>query len=646
MSKINISNLVVLAAGLGSRLKPLTDVVPKCLTEINGQPMLLQTLRSFEQKGIKSATIVIGYFGQIIMDTIGQKIGNMSISYIKNPIYDQTNSSYSAWLAKTAISEGTYLVEGDTIYDDSIIESVTSLDDDNSYWVVDKFDSTRDGCMLVSPERGRINGIRIVRQRLKKYKTTYFKSCGLLRISKEYGKELVNWLEAEVTNENVKIYYDLVIEKHLDELPIFIHNIAGKKWEEIDNYEDLRRAERLFEPLKHVIVLIDGAADSPQSKLNGKTPLEYANKPEMDSIAKEGRCGLMKTMLNGLPVGSIVANMGILGYNPMRYYPNGRASFEALAKGITLSENDIAFRCNIISIKNGMLTDFTAENISDEYAQELIGKVAAEFPEIEIYPGQSYRNLLILRDVGIAASEIKCFEPHMNVGRRLMDLQNEALTDDAVKTTKLLNEFLNKSYEIIQSVKRHPNDKADGLFIWSPSSAPRLPSLHKKFGVDGAMVGAMDFLHGMAKASRMEYKRIPGATGYADTDLSAKLEATKDYLKNNEFIFLHINGADEESHSRNLDGKVKFIERVDEELVGPLRKHLDDNYEGKYRIAIMPDHYTYVDSGKHDDKHVPYVVSGYEIDQDDSLEFTEAQVNQHSHSIIKSYEFMNYFIKR
>ena len=136
-----------------------------------------------------------------------------------------------------------------------------------------------------------------------------------------------------------------------------------------------------------------------------------------------------------------------------------------------------------------------------------------------------------------------------------MDLQNEALTDDAVKTTKLLNEFLNKSYEIIQSVKRHPNDKADGLFIWSPSSAPRLPSLHKKFGVDGAMVGAMDFLHGMAKASRMEYKRIPGATGYADTDLSAKLEATKDYLKNNEFIFLHINGADEESHSRNLDGK-------------------------------------------------------------------------------------------
>jgi 2,3-bisphosphoglycerate-independent phosphoglycerate mutase len=646
MKNIKIDSLVVLAAGLGSRLKPLTDEMPKCLTEINGQPMLIQTLKAFEQNGIRKATIVVGYFGQTIKETIGEKIGNMSVEYIDNDIFDETNSSYSAWLASKELSNGAFLVEGDTIYDEKIIEDITAIDDGNAYWIVDRFTEKRDGCMLIVDKHEKIVDLRIVRQSLHEYKKSYFKSCGLLRITPDYGKQLVNWLDEEISNGNVTVYYDLVIQKHLNEKSIYIHNIEGKKWEEVDNLEDLMIAESIFEPPKHVIIVIDGAADRPLEKLGGKTPLEYAKIPSIDALAKSGKCGLMKTMLNGLPVGSIVANMGILGYNPMRYYPNGRASFEALAKGIFLGENDIAFRCNIVSIREGILTDFTAGNISDELGKIIIAEVAKHFPEVEIYPGQSYRNTFILRNCAVSANEIKCMEPHMNIGSNINALDNYAVTTDAEKTVKFLNHFVSKSREIISGLKSQLQCEADGLFIWSPSSSPRLPSLHKKYSIDGAVVSAMDFLHGIAKSARMEYSIIPGATGYSDTDLEAKLNATIRFLKNNDLVFLHINGPDEESHGRNLDGKINILERIDAELITPLLEHLESNYSMNYRISIMPDHYTYVENGKHDDKLVPYLVFGNGIEKDEISAFSETEINKLSRSIIKNYEFMNYFLKR
>jgi 2,3-bisphosphoglycerate-independent phosphoglycerate mutase len=640
--KIEIA--VILAAGLGARLRPLTDEIPKCLTEINGRPMLIQTLNALEKNGVKKSIIVIGYFGQVIIEQIGNRMGNMSIEYIKNDIYDETNSSYSLWLAKKFIEKGAYVIEGDTIYDSEIIKELTSSSDDRSYWVVDSFTKERDGCMLITNEQNEIQDLKIIRQHLKEYKSNFFKSCGLLKITSEYGKQLSKWLDHEVKNDNVKIYYDLVIEKHLNDFPLYVRNVNGKKWEEVDNLEDLKRAESVFEHDKHIILIIDGAADAPQEELNNKTPIEAANIPTIDYMAKHGKCGLMKTMLTGLPIGSIVANMGILGYNPMRYYPNGRASFEAIAQDIPLSDNDIVFRCNLVTVKKGVLTDFTAGNIADAIAGQVIKEVSKHFPNIEIYPGQSYRNLVVLRNVGVAASDIKCFEPHDNMGKPMESLKSIATSDSAIKIVSFLNKFVEKSQEIIQELKKTSECEADSLFVWSPSSNPRLPSFHKKFGLDGAVVTAMDFLHGLAKTMRLEHHKIPGATGYSDTNLNGKLQRAISYVDNNDLIFIHVNAPDEESHVFNLKGKVQILEKIDTELVAPLKKYLDKNFPNNYRFAILPDHYTYVKTGKHDDKLVPYIIYGNGIVKDDLNQYSERDVNFHSRSIIKNYEFMNYFL--
>jgi 2,3-bisphosphoglycerate-independent phosphoglycerate mutase len=644
MDNYKITNAVILAAGLGARLRPLTDEIPKCLTEINGQPMLLQTLQALEQNGVTNTVIVIGYFGQVIIDTIGYRIGNMNIEYIKNEIYDETNSSYSAWLASETLEKGAFVVEGDTIYDREIISEITSLNDGKSYWVVDQFTEERDGCMLITDGKSRIQDLKIIRQKLKVYKKNFFKSCGLLKLTAEFGRKMVKWLEKEVNDDNVKIYYDLVIEKHLHEAQLNIFNVNGKRWEEVDNFEDLIRAENIFEHPKHIIVLIDGAADAPQDKLEGQTPLEAAQIPTIDSLAKHGKCGLMKTMLNGLPIGSIVANMGILGYNPMRYYPNGRASFEALARDIYLSDNDIAFRCNIVTVKDGILTDFTAGNIEDDIAQKIISEVSKHFKNIEIYTGQSYRNLVVMRDLPVPASDIKCFEPHMNMGIPMNNLQVYSRSKESEETVNFLNHFVKTSNEIIQNLQPELRPNADSLFIWSPSSNPRLPSFHKKFGLDGAIVAAMDFLHGLGKSTRMEYHKIPGTNGYSNTDLNAKLEMAKRYLVNNDIVYIHVNAPDEESHIFNLEGKVNVLEKIDLEIVKPLKEYLDTKYHDNYRIAVLPDHYTYVENGKHDDKLVPYIVYGKGVSKDDLTRFSEAEINLHSRSIVKSYEFMNYFL--
>jgi 2,3-bisphosphoglycerate-independent phosphoglycerate mutase len=644
MKNIKISNAVILAAGLGSRLKPLTDEVPKCLTEINGQPIILKTLKALEKNGIRESIIVVGYLSNIIIDVLGSKIGNMKIKYIVNDIYDETNSMYSAWLAREYIENGVLLIEGDTIFDDSIIEKLMSNDVNKSLWVVDKFTSEQNGSMSITNNRGKITEIKIIRQILSEYKSNYYKSCGLLLITPKDGKLFSEWLNEDVEQGNVNIYYDLVIEKHLKEFAIHIMDVQGARWQEIDNYEDLRKTEQIFREIKHLVVLLDGSADNSYDELGMKTPLESAIIPTVDYFTKYGKTGLMKTMLAGLPVGSIVANMGILGYNPLRYYPNGRASFEALAQDIILDDNDIAFRCNLVSIKKGILTDFTSNNIDDLAAQKIINTISSNINGIEIYSGQSYRNLLIVRNAGVNANDIMCYEPHMNIGEPIDKLPMKGKSKEVQELIKSLNNFLVKSQDIISEINKEINSSADGLFLWSPSSTPIMPSFHRKFGIDGAIITGMDFLKGMAISTRMEHRKIQGATGYSDTDLNSKLRGTILSLNNNDFVFVHINAPDEESHSLNVQGKVKILEKIDKEFIAPLKVYLDSNYKDNYRISILPDHYTYASNGKHDDKLVPYTIYGKDIKRDDVKIFSENEIISKSRTIIASYDFMNSFI--
>jgi len=641
-----IKKAVILAAGLGVRLKPFTDEVPKCLTEVNGKSILEHALEILEKNGINESVIVVGYLGDVVVRKIGKRYRNMKVSYIWNKIFDKTNSMYSAWLARDYLKQGAILIEGDTIFEESLIEGLLNTLVDKSYWAVNKFTEDFDGSMSITDKSGRIIELKIVRGSLGEYKENYYKSTGVLKITSDYGKLFSRWLSEDVKKDNVDIYYDLVIAKHLHDFPIHVFDVTNKsKWAEIDNFDDLERSEFVFRPTKYVIILMDGAADLPIPELGNKTPLEVAEIPSVDFLAKNGKSGLMKTMYLGLPVCSIVANLGILGYNPLRYYPNGRASFEALAQDIYLDDNDIAFRCNLLSLENGKIKDFTAGNISDNDARKIIENLKLPDNQMKIYPGQSYRNLFILKDMKFNSNEIQAFEPHMNIGKTLEELLLRGSNNKSKKMADYLNRFMMDTIKQIRILNKEFKTKADMIFLWSPSSTPRLFSFHRKFGIDGAIVSGLDFTRGIGIAARMAVKETKNATGYSDTDLGEKLKDARNHLMHNDLVFIHINAPDEESHNKNIKGKIDIIERIDRELVKPILEFLNRKFPDKYRIAVVTDHYTLLKDGTHIDKPVPYAIYGEGIKKGNIKCFSEREIEQKNKVVIKSYEFMDFFLR-
>lgn len=640
-----VKNAVILVAGFGSRLELLTRETPKCLTEVDGKPILVRCLDNIAKIGVTDVAIVLGHLGQEIIDYIGDEHNGMKIVYRRNRLYDKSNSMYSLWLAKDYLEQGAYVLEGDVIFEAGMLRGSNEPGDPKSYWFLDRFGPEFDGSMSVVDADGRVREVRIVREPLPEYKDNFYKSTGALKLTAEYGRALAKWLADEVAENNINIYYDLVIAKHLAELPLYCKPIHGFRWAEIDNRADLKMAERLFAREKTVIVLMDGAGDLPIPELGGKTPLEAANIPNINRLAATGKVGLMTTCYDQLPIGSIVANMGILGYNPTRYYPSGRASFEAMAQDLYLDADDIAFRCNLISLNERReIVDFTSGQLGNEKALRIIDHLKIDHSDMELYPGQSYRNILIVRDAGCAASSIRCHEPHRNIGNKIDDLLPEALDPSAAPLVERLRKIALDSIEQIREINRQYPTAADMLWPWSPSSAPIMPSFTTRFGIRGAIVAGLDFMRGIGAAAGMETREIFGATGYLDTDLKQKVRYAKNFLQRNDLVFIHVNAPDEESHARNVANKIRAIERIDAEVVKPLIQFLNDKYRGNYRVAVLPDHYTRLRDGQHADDPVPFLVYGKGVGPNGAKCFSEFEAAAHCGEPIKSYHFLRDFL--
>ncbi len=647
-----ITRAIILAAGTGSRLRPLTNDVPKALSEVNGRTILTNTLDNLHRCGIKKVIIVIGYCGKEIELHVGSKYKGLEVEYIKNEDYPNTNSMFSLWLARNHLKEGCLVIEGDIITEEEIIKRALNSDE-RSYWISDRFRKGMDGSMQITGKDGRIKEIRIVRETLKDYKGNFFKSVGMLKLSKEYGNALASWLDKEVENKNVAVYYDLVIAKYVSEMPLYVMNIEGLKWQEIDSISDIEAAEALFghhhtrpisSGMKYVIIIGDGMADMPIKELGWKTPLEHAKIPNINFLAKNGKTGLIQTIYQSLPVGSIVANLGILGYNPARFYPNGRASFEAHAQGISVGKNDIALRCNLISLKDNTISDFTSGMIKTDDARNIISSIKTGCKNVELYSGQSYRHLLIIRDANFEAGDLITSEPHSNIGKDISSMMVRGRTKDAEEGAKMINVILLDSIRQIKELNGKFRTKADMLWVWSPSSSPILPSFKERYGITGSVVAGLDFMRGIGLAAGMETKEIPGATGYADTNIEEKIKYAKKFIRKNDFVFIHYNAPDEESHQHNVQGKVSTIEQLDKRIVGPMLKFLEEEFKGNFRIAVMPDHYTQLVDGKHREYPVPYLVYGKGISKGDSDQYNENSIRQKNKNVLISYEFMDFLI--
>ncbi|REK09034.1 MAG: cofactor-independent phosphoglycerate mutase [Planctomycetota bacterium] len=398
--------------------------------------------------------------------------------------------------------------------------------------------------------------------------------------------------------------------------------------------------------MKYALVIPDGCADEPQEALGGKTPLEAANVPAMDAVAAAGAVGRANHVPAHLPPGSDVANLSLLGYDPNAYF-TGRAPLEAAAQGIELGPNDCAVRCNLVTIEDQSMRDFTADHISTEEARELLAALSAEVgrPELEFVPGVSYRNLLIYRGGDAPAPftrDTRATPPH--------DLTDKSVLDDYPRGpgSDLLNQLMSQSVSVFES---HPvNEKrrkegrlpATNVWLWGQGLAPAVPPFAEVYGKQGAMITAVDLLRGLAALIGWRRIEVPGATGYLDTDYAAKGRYAIDALDDVDIVCVHVEAPDEASHEGSTGAKVKALEEIDRHIVAPLHEALQAR--GDYRLLVTPDHPTPLRTKTHSHGPVPFAVAGGGVDVDAATTYDEPSAERSPLAFPDGWKLMRYFL--
>jgi 2,3-bisphosphoglycerate-independent phosphoglycerate mutase len=391
------------------------------------------------------------------------------------------------------------------------------------------------------------------------------------------------------------------------------------------NQFDLHK-KGLDKQMKYVVVVGDGMADYPIPELGNRTPLQAAYTPNMDAIAEKGRNGLLKTVPESLSPGSDVAILSVLGFSPKQYY-TGRGAFEAAARGIQLKENDVAFRCNLITEKHGVLADYSAGHITSKDSKQLIAavkKACEKTGEIEFYSGLDYRHFLIMRNSALSL-QIECNPPHDVVGAKVSTILPKAKSPEAETTVNLLNEAIRRSKEILEvhsvNVKRRKNGKNPGNMIWpwGGGRKPNLPSFKVKYGLNAAVISAVDLVKGIGIYAGMKVVDVPRVTGREDTNYEGKADYALEALKDNDLVFIHVEAPDEAGHVKDYKLKVKTIEDLDKRLLGRIFESL----EGPYGIAVLPDHPTPIKTGTHTRNPVPFAIQSPWLCADDVKKFDE-----------------------
>ncbi len=378
--------------------------------------------------------------------------------------------------------------------------------------------------------------------------------------------------------------------------------------------------------MKYLIILGDGMADWPCEALGNKTPLAYAAIPNMDRIAREGRSGMLKTVKEGFEPGSDIANLSVLGYDPALYY-TGRGPLEAVSMGVDLRPDDIAYRCNLVTVTDGVMRDFSAGHISSEEGAALLSSLDAALPDVSLYPGVSYRNLLVVP--GGAGAETT--PPH--------DIVDEDIAGHLPSggDASLLEECVRVSREVFADHPVNQKRIADGkvpatqIWPWSGGKKPQLPSFEERYGVRGAMISAVDLLNGIARCAGMYVITVPGATGYLDTDYMAKARYAVAALETADLVYMHVEAPDEAGHLGSAEEKVRAIERLDE-AVGYILDHMDGV------IALLPDHPTPLALKTHTSDPVPFAVTGLGTDDVDS--YSENAAEKGSFGLMDALDFI------
>lgn len=399
--------------------------------------------------------------------------------------------------------------------------------------------------------------------------------------------------------------------------------------------------------MKYAIVIPDGCADEPQASLGGKTPLEAAAVPHMDAIAAAGVVGRANHVPASLPPGSDVANLSLLGYDPVANF-TGRAPLEAAAQGIELGPNDAAVRCNLVTVEDQVMRDFTADHISTAEAAELLASLQAQMPAepvLQFVPGVSYRNLLIYRGGSAPppfTADTRATPPH--------DLTDKSVQDDYPRGpgSDLLNHLMDQSVAVFAD---HPVNRrrraagklpATNVWLWGQGRSPALRPFAEVYGRTGAMITAVDLLRGLAALVGWRRIDVPGATGYLDTDYAAKGRYAIEALLQADVVCVHVEATDEASHEGRADAKVQALEEIDRHIVGPLHAALAAG--GDYRILVTPDHPTPLRTKTHSHGSVPFALCGTGVVADGSRTYDEPTAARSRLAFAAGWKLMRYFL--
>jgi len=370
--------------------------------------------------------------------------------------------------------------------------------------------------------------------------------------------------------------------------------------------------------MRYVIIVGDGMADYPIESLGGKTPLEVARTPNMDWMARHGEIGLVKTVPDGFTPGSEIANLSILGYDPVRYY-SGRGPLEAASLGVELHPDDIAFRCNLVTLQGSggdtVMEDFSAGHITDGEAEEIISELNRKLgtPEVLLYPGVSYRHLLVWRN---GASRFPGMEsigftpPHDIIGKEILPFLprgGDGTTGaDHILSVMAESRRLLVSHPVNLAREGKGLPPANSVWLWGQGRSPRMTTLKERYGIEGSVISAVHLLKGIGILAGLTSLEVPGATGYFDTNYEGKASCALRVLEKRNFVFVHVEAPDEAGHMGDPRLKIEAIEAFDERIVGPILKGTAAFERSK--ILLLPDHPTPVSLRTHTADPVPYVI--------------------------------------
>ena len=388
-------------------------------------------------------------------------------------------------------------------------------------------------------------------------------------------------------------------------------------------------------------------ADLPLESLGNKTPLMVANKPFIDDLAKRGKTGSLITVPDDMPPGSEVANLGVLGYDIHEVF-EGRAVLEAASMGVTIEENDLALRCNLICIKEGKIKNHSAGHISTEESKLLIEALQKELgsDRVKFYPGVSYRHLLVIKN---GKNDVECTPPHDVPGTSFHDVMVQAKGSNTA-TADLLNALILKSQKILKnhpvnsSRKEQGKDPANSIWMWSPGNKPKMKTFKELYGLEkGAVISAVDLIQGIGIYAGFNVIKVKGATGLFDTNYEGKAKAAVDALKEVDIVYLHIEASDEAGHEGNELLKIKTIEYLDHRVVKYILEETAKNYE-EVAIAIIPDHPTPCALKTHTRDAVPFIIYKPGEEGDAVTQYDEKSVKNGAYGVLKGNEFMKAFL--